>query len=139
MPHALVALLPALIGAGSTAATIGTQLAGVGQPSQPKAQPAPPPGPSKDQAYAALSTQNANLNEAGEGGLSDFYKSLFAPLFAGFGGGIGSPGLRDAAASLFPGASAPFTATGVQPNYSALAANPGAADWWQKVAGGLTS
>lgn len=149
MPPAIIA---AIIGAAATATEVGVQLSGAGQPSTPKQATAPTPGPTTDQAKAAIAPQALSIESATGGSVSPDYLSTIAPIAAGVGGqpntnnamqqllqqifgkggGGGTPGSGGGAGT------APFTPSGLPVNLAALSATTGASDFLSKISGGLT-
>ena len=157
MPQALIpALIPLLIGAGTSIAGL------VNRPSAPKPPPATPPtpaGPTTDQARAAITPQALSIEALTGGSVSPDYLATIAPLAAGVGGTPNAPGaiqqvLQDifgtgggtrpggggtpATPAPTPSTPAPFTPTGLPVNLAALAQTPGLSDFLQKVATAVT-
>jgi hypothetical protein len=148
MPPAIIA---AVIGAAATATEVGVQLSGAGQPSTPKQATAPTPGPTVDQAKAAIAPQALSIESATGGSVSPDYLSTIAPIAAGVGGQpntnnalqqvlqqiFGKGGGGSTPSSTGAG-TAPFTPSGLPVNLSALSQTPGASDFLSKISGGLT-
>lgn len=149
-------VVAALIGAASTAAEVGVQLSGAGQPSAPTAAPAAPTtpqGPTTQQTVSAIVPQALSIESMTGGSVSPDYLSTIAPLLAGVGGTsnlnpamqqvlrqiFGSGGGGSATGSSAPGGSpTSFTPSGLNTNLAPLANSPGVSDFLQKVAGVVT-
>jgi len=148
MPPAIIA---AAIGAAATAAEVGVQISGAGQPGSPKPTPAAAPaGPTANQVAAAAGPQALTIESLTGGSVSPDYLSQIAPTQAGVGGQPNTnAGIQQILNQIFgkggggtpstttPGGTPSFTPSGLGVNLSALAATPGTSDFLTKIAGGL--
>lgn len=111
MPEGLIALLPALIGAGTAATTTGLELSGAFNPGAPKPAPSPTITPAiQDAQRAAVGSQFPTLQSQVGGSVSPEYYAAIAQLAAGTANSPGSSAsTQEVVNNFFGGQGGPST------------------------------